>query len=60
MKGDIRAPSGERDLDELINRGFRRSELIILAENPGMDKTIFLTYLLRNGMIDYEKRDKSL
>jgi KaiC/GvpD/RAD55 family RecA-like ATPase len=44
-----RAPTGADGLDEMIEGGFPRGSLIIVAGNPGSGKTVFATQFLCKG-----------
>ncbi|WXG47240.1 MAG: ATPase domain-containing protein [Candidatus Atabeyarchaeum deiterrae] len=44
-----RAPTGIDGLDEMIEGGFQKGSLIILAGNPGTGKTVFATSFLCKG-----------
>jgi circadian clock protein KaiC len=50
---DGRVPSGINGLDEIINGGFPRGSLIMLAGNPGVGKTIFSAQFLYDGIANY-------
>jgi KaiC/GvpD/RAD55 family RecA-like ATPase len=53
-KNDVeRVPSGIEGLDEIINGGFPKGSLIMLAGNPGVGKTIFSAQFLYNGIANY-------
>ncbi|RLI34255.1 hypothetical protein DRO53_04030 [Candidatus Bathyarchaeota archaeon] len=45
-----RTPSGIRDLDDLLEGGFHRGSLILLAGNPGTGKTTFAAKFLCEGV----------
>lgn len=51
-----RAPTGIEGLDELIEGGFPRGSLILLAGNPGTGKTIFGMQFLYRGARDYGEK----
>ena len=48
-----RVPTGINSLDALIEGGFPRGSLILLAGNPGTGKTIFSMQFLFKGAEDY-------
>ncbi|MEM3825709.1 MAG: ATPase domain-containing protein [Candidatus Bathyarchaeia archaeon] len=52
MDGE-RVPSGIDGLDQLIEGGFPRGSLIILAGNPGTGKTVFSMQFLCRGAKEY-------
>ncbi|MEM2336487.1 MAG: ATPase domain-containing protein [Candidatus Bathyarchaeia archaeon] len=51
-----RVPTGIEGLDELIEGGFPRGSLILLAGNPGTGKTIFGMQFLYHGARDYGEK----
>jgi KaiC/GvpD/RAD55 family RecA-like ATPase len=53
LKMQDRVPTGINGLDELIEGGFPRGSLILLAGNPGTGKTIFGMQFLCRGARDY-------
>lgn len=50
---DSRVPTGIEGLDPLIEGGFPRNSLILLAGNPGTGKTVFGIQFLCKGAEDY-------
>jgi len=46
-----RIPSGIEGLDEIIEGGFPKPSLIILAGNPGVGKTVFSSQFLAKGLM---------
>jgi circadian clock protein KaiC len=48
-----RVPTGIDGLDPLIEGGFPRGSLVLLAGNPGTGKTIFSMQFLYNGAEDF-------
>jgi len=51
--GEDRVPSGIDGLDSLIDGGFPKGSLILLAGNPGTGKTVFGVQFLCKGAKDY-------
>lgn len=56
MMDTDRVPSGIRGLDEIIEGGFPRGSLIILAGNPGTGKTIFSASFLHHGIVNHGEK----
>jgi predicted ATP-dependent serine protease len=50
---NVRVPTGIDGLDPLIEGGFPRNSLILLAGNPGVGKTVFGAQFLFRGAKDY-------
>ena len=50
-----RIPSGIEGLDSLVEGGFPRKNLILIAGNPGTGKTILSAHFLYRGAVDYEE-----
>jgi len=50
-----RVPSGIEGLDSLIDGGFPKGSLILLAGNPGTGKTVFGMHFLYKGAEDYSE-----
>jgi len=48
-----RTPSGVEGLDFLIEGGFPKGSLIVVAGNPGTGKTIFSSEFLYQGAVQY-------
>ena len=48
-----RVPTGIDGLDNLIEGGFPRGSLILVAGNPGTGKTVFSAQFLYRGAVDY-------
>ena len=48
-----RVPSGIEGLDAVIEGGFPRGSLILVAGNPGTGKTVFSAQFLYRGAVDY-------
>jgi len=48
-----RVPSGIDGLDAVIEGGFPRGSLILVAGNPGTGKTVFSAQFLYRGAVDY-------
>lgn len=55
-KGIVRAPTGMEGLDSVINGGFPRGSLILVAGNPGTGKTVFCSQWIYKGCTDYDER----
>ncbi|MEM1997171.1 MAG: ATPase domain-containing protein [Candidatus Bathyarchaeia archaeon] len=51
-----KAQSGISGLDDLINGGFPKGSLIVLAGNPGTGKTIFSARFLYHGAVNCEEK----
>lgn len=56
MQMEERVPTGIEGLDELIEGGFPRGSLILLAGNPGTGKTIFGMQFLYRGAKNYGEK----
>lgn len=50
-----RVPSGVEGLDPLIQGGFPRGSLVLLAGNPGTGKTVFASHFLHNGAVKFDE-----
>ncbi|MEM2888637.1 MAG: ATPase domain-containing protein [Candidatus Bathyarchaeia archaeon] len=50
-----RVSSGDRGLDEVLDGGFPRGSLIVLAGNPGTGKTVFSAQFLYRGAVDHNE-----
>jgi len=48
-----RASSGIEGLDSLVEGGFPKKSLMLIAGNPGTGKTIFSAHFLYRGAVDY-------
>jgi circadian clock protein KaiC len=53
VESESRVPTGIKGLDEMIEGGFPRGSLIILAGSPGSGKTIASAQYLYNGASDF-------
>ena len=51
-----RSPSGIEGLDSLVEGGFPKKNLILVAGNPGTGKTIFSAHFLYRGAVDYGEK----
>jgi len=51
-----RAASGIEGLDKLVDSGFIRDNIILLAGNTGSGKTIFSVQFIYNGAVNYGER----
>lgn len=51
-----RVPTGIDGLDDLIEGGFLRSDVILLAGGPGSGKTIFSTQFIHKGATQYGEK----
>jgi len=51
-----RAKTGILHLDELIEGGFPKNELVLLAGYAGTGKTIFCTEFIYHGAVEYNEK----
>ena len=51
-----RVPSGIDGLDAIIEGGFPRGSMILVAGNPGTGKTIFSAQFIYRGAVDYGEK----
>ena len=55
MSEVIRIPTGNLDLDILLDGGFKENSMILVAGNPGAGKTILSSFFIYDGAVNHNE-----
>ena len=55
MRMSERTSTGNKQLDQLLDGGFLRNSMILLAGNPGAGKTILSSNFIYDGALNHDE-----